>query len=210
MKLNSQNSSISSKRRIFLVIIFIVVSMGVSGFITYQILDLKNDGQEMAKFKAKLNKIVETKDKEVVLEKELEELTVNNSNAVLFTYDNYDDDNPFKSLLKKKQKAKPEPKPEPEVESKPESKEKEDAKKAEEEKEKIKRPDFQFMGTVDSRSEKRAIIKLNGLDSQVYVVAEGERLKGFIVKQITSGEIIIEKEGKVFLYNCGGEFCESQ
>jgi hypothetical protein len=78
MKLNSQNSSISSKRRIFLVIIFIVVSMGVSGFITYQILDLKNDGQEMAKFKAKLNKIVETKDKEVVLEKELEDYIFKN------------------------------------------------------------------------------------------------------------------------------------
>ncbi len=212
MKKKSSSFSLG-KGRLVLIIILILTSIGFSGFMSYQILNITDSSEELAQFRAKINQIVRTKDKKVTVNKELKEiLSKKEQVAAVFTYNNdYSTTNPFKSLLEKKPVLKVEDKDkvEAEVKTKPKPKSKPKPKPKPEPKPepKLKKPDIKVIGLVGNETNKRAFLEFNGSES--YMVREGQVINGLVVKKITSHEIIIAKEGTEFSYHCGGDSCEN-
>ncbi|SJZ86061.1 hypothetical protein [Selenihalanaerobacter shriftii] len=202
MKLNIQNQNklkfSKNSGKIVLIILLILVSLSASGFLAYQIVNLKVDDQGMKDFKLKVKEIVNNPNiKKVKVKEELGKSEDANSKSALFIYNNdYSNVNPFKSLLRKQ----PKPKSKSQLKSKRKKSSKEKDKAS-----KIEKPKIKFIGLLGNGLDRRAIIQLSDKESDTLIVKEGDKFDQLTVEEITATKLIIDKRGKVFVYKFGGE-----
>ncbi|ADL13265.1 hypothetical protein [Acetohalobium arabaticum] len=190
MQFNNLFSSSFIKTKLVLIFASILLSVGCSGFITYQALDLINTKQDIENFKEEIARIVKVQDIEAGLDEDLQEITNgSNQSNVLFSYNNQSNTNPFRSLLTKKVVDKS-------VASKQDS--------STVDKPEIIKPDITVLGILGNQKVKRAIIRLGSSETEVYIVRVKEEIQELKIKSITDNKVIITKQNRDFSYEFGG------
>ncbi|MBM7622741.1 hypothetical protein [Sporohalobacter salinus] len=102
MKFNNLFTSSFSKLKLVLILLSIILAIGCNGFIIYQAFGSNNTKQDMSVFKESIADIVRVQDKKISSKEKISEINSSNQSNVLFSYDNDDNTNPFRSLLIKK------------------------------------------------------------------------------------------------------------
>lgn len=192
MKLAIQDSKIvnilEDKRVIlFLILILFLSSMSV---LTYRILCFYKIGEERINFEQNLNNTVKVADLSTKEDIALEEAKVTKKTKVTNREKTMNNEkvvakNPFKILLKKIEKEKVE---DDKIEGN-----------------KIKVRNIELLGILNNQFSKVAIIKFGKENSLVQIIKVGEEFAGLILKEIKDDKIVMESQGKNYIYTLGGE-----
>ena len=202
LKFNNNVQSADFKKKALVISLFVVLLLGLGGFVTYQVLDIVNTNRDISKFKAELEELVTVKQKKVDSSKIIESKL--KSPEISIYGNQLTDVSPFKSLLR--------PKPEEEPTISDTSEQEKAVKGAKEEKsqqttrEQIKQRlqvKLQILGILETDNNKRAIVKYGDKPSKM--VEEGTEFEGLRVKRITNNKLIVEDKENEFTYTIGGE-----
>lgn len=202
LKFNNNVQSADFKKKALVISLFVVLLLGLGGFVTYQILDIINTNPDVSEFKAELEELATVEQKEPDSDKIIQSKL--KSPEISIYGKQLTDVSPFKSLLRAK--------PEEETTASEQEKSVKGAKKDEEEKsaqtlrEEIKQrlqTKLQILGILETDNDKRAIVKYGDQPSKM--VEEGAEFEGLRVKRITHNKLIVEEKENEFTYTIGGE-----
>jgi len=202
LKFNNNVQSADFKKKALVISLFVVLLLGLGGFVTYQILDIINTDADLSEFKAELEELVTVEQKEADSNKLVQSKLKSPEVSI---YDKQlTDISPFKSLLRAKPKEETTASEQEKAVkgAKKEEKEKSEQTLREEIKQKLQAK-LQILGILETDNDKRTIVKYGDQSSKM--VEEGAEFEGLRIKRITSNKLIVEEKENEFTYIIGGE-----